>query len=57
MTTMKQTPALDLDMGVSPAKKARVQGGQATSDVVLSAQVSGNADVFAEVIALHLFRT
>lgn len=51
---MKQTPALDLDMGASPAKKARVQGGQATSDVVLSAQVSGNADVFAEVMALHL---
>lgn len=51
---MKETLALDLDTDIPPARKARVQGGQATSDVVLSAQVSGNADVFAEVMALHL---
>lgn len=32
----------------------RVQGGIATSDVTLSAHVGGNADVFAQVMSLHV---
>lgn len=32
----------------------RVQGGVTTSNLVVSAQVAGNADVFAQVASLHL---
>ena len=32
----------------------RVQGGVATTDVVMSAHVSGNADVFPEILELHV---
>lgn len=32
----------------------RVQGGIATSDVVLSAHVSGNAEVFRQILELHV---
>ena len=32
----------------------RVQGGVATSDVTLSAHVGGNADVFAQILRLHV---
>jgi DNA methylase len=32
----------------------RVQGGEATTDVILSAAVGGNAEMFAEVAELHL---
>ncbi len=32
----------------------RVQGGEATTDVILSAAVGGNAQMFAEVAELHL---
>src|SRR5262245_65566355 len=35
-------------------KKRRVQGGEATSDVVLSAHVGSNADIFPQILALHL---
>jgi hypothetical protein len=35
-------------------RKKRVQGGIATSDVVLSAAVSGNAAVFSQILALHV---
>jgi DNA modification methylase len=35
-------------------RKKRVQGGIATSDVVMSASVSGNADVFSQILALHV---
>ena len=36
------------------AGKRRVQGGQATTDVVLSAHHSGNADVFPRILWLHV---
>src|SRR6266516_1424124 len=36
------------------AKGKRVQGGIATSKVVLSAHVAGNAEVFPKVMALHV---
>jgi hypothetical protein len=34
----------------------RVQGGEATTDVILSAGVSGNAEMFADIAELHLPR-
>lgn len=40
---------------VTPTNKAkRVQGGIATSDVVMSAFVSGNAEVFPQILDLHV---
>jgi DNA methylase len=35
-------------------KKKRVQGGEATSDLVVSAYVAGNAEVFPQVLELHV---
>lgn len=35
-------------------KARRVQGGEATTDVVLSAHVAGNAEVFAQLAGLHI---
>ncbi len=47
---MAKTPRL-----IAPKKpKKRLAGGIATSDVTLSAHVAGNADVFPEVLALHV---
>lgn len=37
-----------------PERRRRVQGGEATSSVVHSAAVAGNAEVFAEVAGLHI---
>ncbi|WP_164073642.1 DNA methyltransferase [Stenotrophomonas maltophilia] len=34
--------------------KKRVQGGEATSNVVMSAHVSGNAEVFKQLLELHV---
>lgn len=34
--------------------KKRTQGGIATSDVVLSSYISGNSDVFPQILALHV---
>ncbi len=41
-------------MDLSPSQKQRVQGGEATSGAILSAQLSGNAEVFADVLSLHM---
>ncbi|MEW6211647.1 MAG: DNA methyltransferase [Acidobacteriota bacterium] len=35
-------------------KKKRAQGGIATSDVVMSARVGNNADVFPDILSLHV---
>jgi len=40
------------DSNRNPAK--RVQGGVATSDVIMSAHVSGNAEVFRQILELHV---
>lgn len=32
----------------------RVQGGKTTSDLILSAHLAGNADVFPDILALHV---
>lgn len=34
--------------------KKRVQGGVSTTDVVMSAHIDGNADVFPKILALHV---
>jgi hypothetical protein len=39
---------------IDSPKNRRVQGGEATSDVVVSAYVSGNAEVFPQVLSLHV---
>jgi DNA modification methylase len=49
---VKQTKLLNDDP--SEAKPRRKQGGESTSDVVLSAQVAGNAEIFPQVLALHV---
>lgn len=46
----------DLQLEPPPISKKRVQGGIATSDVVLSAYVSGNAEVFPLILDLHVPR-
>lgn len=48
---MQELPFIDEG---KPSKKKRIQGGIATSDVVMSAHVSGNADVFPQILALHV---
>ena len=50
---MTKQPALWEEAPLLPSKK-RVQGGVATSDVIVSAQCANNARVFADVAALHL---
>lgn len=42
------------DQGTAPVKGKRIQGGVATSDVVMSAFVSGNAEVFPQILNLHV---
>lgn len=54
MTTIEEPDALaarPLERFVSPR---RTQGGVATTDLVLSARVSGNADIFPDVLKLHV---
>lgn len=55
MNQRLQVP-LDLAEPSQPTdgKKKRVQGGVATSDVVMSAFVSGNAEVFPQILHLHV---
>ena len=43
-----------LPEGAKPSR--RVQGGVATSDVIVSARVGGNADVFPNILRLHVPR-
>jgi tRNA G10 N-methylase Trm11 len=47
---MSSTPAKN----VTASAKRRVQGGISTSDVVMSAYVSGNAEVFPQILELHV---
>jgi hypothetical protein len=47
------TLVLEPDRDRQPGKR-RIQGGIATSDVVQSAYVSGNADIFPKILALHV---
>ena len=45
---------INLQVTTSGKDKKRVQGGIATTDVVLSASVSGNADIFPAILKLHI---
>lgn len=47
-------PNTDSDAVSPDIKPRRTQGGLATTDVVLSAHVCGNAEVFAQLAQLHL---
>ena len=53
---MAVQPPSQLQMPVSSeiSGKRRVQGGVSTSDVIMSAHVGGNADVFPLVLDLHI---
>ncbi len=44
----------DLAGDADLTKKKRVQGGIATSNVVLSAHIGGNSEVFPQILALHV---
>lgn len=37
-----------------PIRIRRTQGGEASSDVVLSAHIGGNADIFPQILNLHV---
>ncbi len=41
-------------MNAVSAKPKRIQGGIPTTDLILSARVGGNAEVFADVLKLHV---
>src|SRR2546423_641049 len=49
-----QANALLFETEASNGKPRRIAGGITTSDVVLSAHLSGNAEVFPQVLALHV---
>ena len=56
MTSNRSEPASQLSMGI-PSEgtvKRRVQGGVSTSNVITSAHVGGNADVFPQILKLHV---
>jgi tRNA G10 N-methylase Trm11 len=46
--------SLQLSFETIPESGKRVQGGVPTSDVILSAYVSGNAEVFPQILDLHV---
>ena len=53
----QQQAKLELELDPEDAPKAngkRVQGGVSTSDVVMTAFVSGNAEVFPQILNLHV---
>ncbi len=50
---INQTASLEKDIPLSSSKK-RVQGGIATTDIVMSAHIAGNADVFPQILDLHV---
>lgn len=49
---MAKTPAKSSEKDVKPKK--RVAGGKPTTDLVFSAHVGGNANVFEQILALHV---
>ena len=48
----KQPKLFEIDKNNSTGK--RTQGGEATSDLIMSAYVEGNADVFPKILELHV---
>jgi len=51
---MLEQQRLDLVMETAPGKGKRVQGGVATADVVVTASVAGNAEIFPQILHLHV---
>lgn len=49
---MSTSVAVLQENNLTPAK--RIQGGVATTDVVMSAYVSGNSEVFPQILSLHV---
>ena len=49
---MSTSVAVLQENNLTPAK--RIQGGVATTDVVMSASVSGNSEVFPQILSLHV---
>ncbi len=48
----KQPKLFETEKNISTSR--RVQGGDATSDLIVSAHVRGNADVFPKILKLHV---
>ena len=53
-TTIESPSQLRMSVSPEDTKKRRVQGGVSTSDVITSAHVAGNADVFPQILELHV---
>jgi tRNA G10 N-methylase Trm11 len=51
---ISQAKQLEILPEEPPPSGKRVQGGVATTDVVMSAHIEGNADVFPKILALHV---
>ena len=45
---------LQIEVPPEPKRRRRTQGGISTSDVITSAHVGGNADVFLQILQLHV---
>jgi len=52
MTLTSEQSSIPLEVELLPKK--RVQGGTATSNVVMSASISGNAELFPQILSLHV---
>jgi DNA methylase len=51
---MNARPAPAVDEESSPPAGRRVQGGSASSDVIVSANIGRNADIFPSILGLHV---
>lgn len=49
---LNRSPMKQLPLSEQPPR--RVQGGEATTDVILSSYTTGNAEVFANIVELHI---
>lgn len=47
-------PIISDDELPTEVKKKRVQGGQASSDLIVSSRIAGNSEVFPQILALHV---
>ena len=47
-------PQLRMSMSAEGGRKRRIQSGVSTSDVITSPHVAGNADVFPQILELHV---
>jgi hypothetical protein len=51
---MSDLTLFDAPSVIELPRKKRVQGGISTSDVIMSASISGNADIFSQILELHI---